>query len=273
MCRLARNEPSKSEAGVKLLGRRNECEALDRLLADALAGRSRVIVLRGEAGVGKSALQTRELAWPGVSGWPLPELVEAAFRCGRREEATEAFERLSERAQAAATDLALGFEAASRALLSEGSTAEAGYREAIERLGRTRMRIDAARARLLYGEWLRCEGRRTDARQELRAAHEVFSEAGAGAFAERARRELAATGERVRKRAADDAREQLTPQEDQIARLAREGLSNPEIGAQLFISARTVEWHLGKVFVKLGINSRSELRTALPRREREAVLS
>ena len=137
------------------------------------------------------------------------------------------------------------------------------YREAIDRLGRTRLRPNLARAHLLYGEWLRRENRRVDARSQLRAAHELFEMIGMEAFAERARGELLATGERVRKRAAE-TRDELTPQERQIARLARDGLSNPEIGAQLFLSPRTVEWHLRKVFAKLEIHSRKDLATTLP---------
>ena len=131
-------------------------------------------------------------------------------------------------------------------------------------MGRTRLRPELARAYLLYGEWLRREGRRIDARKQLRTAHDLFAAIGMEAFAERARRELVATGEKVRKRSAE-TRDQLTPQEEQIARLARDGLSNPEIGAQLFLSARTVQYHLGKVFTKLGISSRSQLRQVLPR--------
>ena len=148
-------------------------------------------------------------------------------------------------------------------MLSDGTAAEDLYREAIDRLSRTRLRPELARAHLLYGEWLRREGRRVDAREQLRIAYDMFVAIGMEAFAERARRELTATGESVRRRRVD-TREQLTPQEHQIARLARDGLSNPEIGAQLFLSARTVEWHLGKVFTKLDISSRRELRTALP---------
>jgi DNA-binding NarL/FixJ family response regulator len=136
------------------------------------------------------------------------------------------------------------------------------YREAIERFSRTRLRPELARAHLLYGEWLRREGRRVDAREQLRSAYDLFDAIGMEAFAERARRELLATGEKARKRSAR-TREDLTPQEEQIARLAREGLSNPEIGAQLFVSARTVEWHLRNVFAKLSITSRRQLRTAL----------
>jgi DNA-binding CsgD family transcriptional regulator len=157
-------------------------------------------------------------------------------------------------------------------LLSDGAEAEAAYDEAATRLGRTRLRLELARTQLLYGEWLRREGRRGDARARLRMAHETFAELGVGAFAERARRELLATGEKVRKRQVDTL-DQLTPQEEHIARLARAGQSNPEIAAELFISARTVEWHLRKVFGKLGISSRRELRVALPGRQRSAALA
>ena len=146
--------------------------------------------------------------------------------------------------------------------MSEGEAAERCYRDAIDRLGRTRLRPDFARAHLLYGEWLRRERRRGDAREQLRTAHELFVAIGMEAFAERARVELVATGETVRRRS-DETRDELTPQEHQIARLARDGLSNPEIGAQLFLSPRTVEWHLHKVFGKLGIRSRRELASAL----------
>ena len=160
---------------------------------------------------------------------------------------------------ASGTDWALGVEARSRALLSDGAEAERLYREAIERLGRTRMRTELARAYLLYGEWLRRERRRIDARTQLRIAHEMFDAMGMEAFAERARRELLATGETARTRTAGTTGPQLTPQEAQVARLARDGLTNPEIGARLFISAKTVQYHLSKVFTKLGISSRSQL--------------
>jgi DNA-binding CsgD family transcriptional regulator len=172
--------------------------------------------------------------------------------------ASEALGRLSERTQASGTDWSLGTEAASRALLDPGPGAEPHYREAVERLESTRGVLHLARARLLYGEWLRRENRRVDAREQLRAAHEIFDGVGAEGWAERARHELLATGETVRKRT-DDARGVLTPQEAHIARLARDGLSNPEIGAQLFISPRTVQYHLRKVFLKLEITSRSQL--------------
>ena len=204
-----------------------------------------------------------------VSAWALPELVEAAARAGNPRLARDALRRLSRVTQACGTDVALGVEARSRALLSYGMAADDLYRVAIDRLGRTRLRPELARAHLLYGEWLRREGRRVDAREQLRAAHGMFTAIGMEAFADRTGRELVATGEQVRKRR-PDTRENLTPQEGQIARLARDGLSNPEIGTQLFVSARTVEWHLHNVFSKLGISSRRQLRTALPADNRVA---
>jgi DNA-binding CsgD family transcriptional regulator/tetratricopeptide (TPR) repeat protein len=196
-----------------------------------------------------------------VSIRALPELVEAAARVGDTELAREALQRLAETTQPSGTDWALGVEARSRALLSDGEAAERLYLEAIERLSRTQLRPELARAHLLYGEWLRREGRRSDAREQLRTAHHMFAAIGMEAFAERTRRELVATGETVRKRSAE-TRDELTPQEEQIVRLACDGLSNPEIGAQLFLSSRTVEWHLRKVYMKLGISSRRELWTA-----------
>ena len=209
----------------------------------------------------RSTSNTFELV--GVSVWALPELVEAAWRTGDADLAREALERLAETTQPCGTDVPLGIEARCRALLSDGAAAEDLYREAIDRLTRTRLRPELARAHLLYGEWLRREGQRVDGREQLRMAYELFVAIGMEAFAERARRELAATGAKARRRS-PETREQLTPQEEQIARLARDGHSNPEIGAELFISARTVEWHLRKVFTKLGISSRRQLRTALP---------
>ena len=194
--------------------------------------------------------------------WALSELVEAAARSGDEELAGTAVERLAEVTVPAGTDWALATEARSRALLLDNAPADDLYREAIERFGRTQLRPELARAHLIRGEWLRREGRRVDARDQLRIAYDMFSAIGMEAFAERARRELKATGEKVRKRSPETS-EILTPQEEQIARLARDGFSNPEIGGQLFISARTVEWHLRKVFTKLGITSRRQLRTAI----------
>jgi DNA-binding CsgD family transcriptional regulator len=197
-----------------------------------------------------------------MSMWALPELVEAATRCGNSQLAAEALERLAETTRPGGTDFGSGVEARSRALVSEGPAAEGLYREAIDRLGRTELRPEQARAHLLYGEWLRRAGRRMDAREQLRQAYEMLTAMGVEGFAGRARRELLATGENVRKRRVQTTGD-LTAQEAQIARLARDGLSNPEISTQLFLSPRTVEWHLRKVFAKLSISSRKQLRGAL----------
>jgi ATP/maltotriose-dependent transcriptional regulator MalT len=205
-----------------------------------------------------------------ISAWARSELIEAAVRSGRTERAAAALEPLVEVTATAGTDWGLGIAARSRALLSEGESAEGLYQEAIERLGRTRLRPELARAHLLYGEWLRRESRRVDARAQLRAAHDRFTSIGMEAFAERARKELLATGERVRKRTVE-TRDDLTAQERQIAQLACDGLSNPEIGARLFLSPRTVEWHLRKVFAKLGVRSRWELANTLPTSASEPV--
>ncbi|MFJ9902414.1 AAA family ATPase [Streptomyces sp. NPDC101152] len=203
----------------------------------------------------EAAVEPREFSSP---RWALVELIEAAVRNGSPEPAADALEQLSEATRASGTDWALGVEARSRALLSEGASAERLYREAIERLQRTRVRMDLARAYLVYGEWLRRENRRDDARAQLDVAHEMFSRFGAEAFAGRARGELQATGAKVRSHAVATPKA-LTSQEAQIARLAGKGLTNPEIGAQLFISRHTVEWHLRKVFSKLSISSRREI--------------
>ena len=205
-----------------------------------------------------------------VSVWATIELLESATRCDEPELARNAHERVVAATAVAPTDWALGIEARSHALLSEGEDADRLYREGIERLGRTRLRPELARAHLLYGEWLRREGRRVDSRAQLRTAHDLFVAIGMEAFAERARGELLATGEKVRKRTVE-TRDELTPQEQQIAELARDGLSNPEIGARLFLSPRTVEWHLRKVYSKLGIRSRRELAKALPGSDAELV--
>jgi DNA-binding CsgD family transcriptional regulator len=198
-----------------------------------------------------------------VSVWAAIELLEAASRCDEHELANGALERIVAATAVAKTDWAMAIAARSRALLSEGEDCDRLYQEAIERLGRTRLRPELARAHLLYGEWLRRENRRVEARTELRTAHEQFIAVGMEAFGERARAELLATGATVRKRTVE-TRDELTTQERQIAQLARDGLSNPEIGARLFLSPRTVEWHLRKVFAKLGIHSRRELASALP---------
>jgi ATP/maltotriose-dependent transcriptional regulator MalT len=206
----------------------------------------------------------------GYGPFVVPELAEAAARTGDAAMLTSVLEWLTERTRVTQSEWSLGTEARVRALMSEGETAERAYREAIDRLGRTWLRPELARGHLLYGEWLRREGRRVDAREQLRTAHEMLDTIGMKAFAERAPRELPAAGEKARKRTVD-TRDELTGQERQIAGLARDGLSNPEIGARLFLSSRTVEWHLGKVFSKLGITSRMGLRDALPGRDQEAT--
>jgi DNA-binding CsgD family transcriptional regulator len=205
-----------------------------------------------------------------TSSWALSELIEAASRSGQHAVASNAMDRLAERTRASGTPWAKGTEACSRALVEEGEAVDRLYREAIEWLGRTRMVAYLARARLTYGEWLRREGRRVEAREQLRDAYGAFLSMGAAGFAERAQRELQATGEKVRKRRAD-ARDELTPQQLRVAWLARDGRTNSEIAAELFLSPRTVEWHLRQVFTKLGIRSRVQLHGALPSREREAT--
>jgi DNA-binding CsgD family transcriptional regulator/tetratricopeptide (TPR) repeat protein len=206
----------------------------------------------------------------GLVAWAMIELVEAATRSDRPDIAAATLGRLAERTQASGTDWALGIEARSRALLTDGEAADGLYQEAVERLARTRVRVHLARAHLVYGEWLRREQRRSVAREHLRVAHDMFERAGAAGFAERARRELSATGETVRKRTVE-TQDVLTPQEAQVAQLAAEGHTNPEIGAQLFISRRTAEYHLSKVFTKLAISSRRQLRGALDQLERSSV--
>jgi ATP/maltotriose-dependent transcriptional regulator MalT len=205
-----------------------------------------------------------------VSAWALPELIEAAARTGKTRVAGDALDRLVEATSIGDSDWGLGVLARSRALVSEGEEAEGCYREALERLTRTRLRPELARAHLLHGEWLRRENRRRDARAQLRTAYELFTTIGMNAFAERTRRELAATGEHVHRRTAE-TRDDLTAQERQVALLARDGMSNIEIGAQLFLSQHTVAYHLRKVFSKLGISSRRELAAALPSSGSELV--
>jgi DNA-binding CsgD family transcriptional regulator len=207
-----------------------------------------------------------------VENWALPELIEAAARTGRTDLAADALERLAGKARANGTDWAFGLEARSRALLSDSDKADQLFREAIVRLSRTRARPDLARAHLLYGEWLRREGRRADARHELNTAHEMVAALGLSGFAERVQRELLATGATARKRSVE-TRNDLTAQETEIALLARAGMSNPEIAARLFVSPRTVEWHLSNVFTKLGISRRGQLGTALQADRRPAPTS
>ena len=202
---------------------------------------------------------------PGVANWAVAELIEAAARSGMGETAADAYRWIAEMTSASGTNWALGVEARSRALVTEGNGAEGLYQDSIMHLDRSRVRAELARAHLLYGEWLRRQRRRADAREQLRTAHDMLEAMGMDAFAERSRRELQATGETARKRtAAAAANQELTAHEAQIARLARDGLSNPEIGARLFLSPRTVQHHLGNVFAKLGITSRSQLTHALP---------
>ena len=257
------------EACAAIAGAIEESAASGQGAADSFARWAAAVLHNGLAHYKEAASAARLAAGnpfdPWSALWALPELVEAAARLGDAELARGALDRLAVMTQPSGNDPALGIEARCRALLSEGGDADDLYREAIDRLGLTRLRPELARAHLLYGEWLRREGRRVEAREQLRTAHELLAAIGMGAFAERARRELIATGEKVRKRGVE-TRDQLTPQEEQIARLARDGCTNPEIAAQLFLSARTVEWHLGKVFGKLGVSSRRELTAALGQR-------
>jgi DNA-binding CsgD family transcriptional regulator len=216
-----------------------------------------------------AARQAAEASFdPWAPRWALPELVEAAARAGDRALACDALDRLTAATHSAGTDWALGLEARCRALVTEGADADGLYRAAIERLGRTVVRPELARAHLLYGEWLRRGNRRADARAQLAVAHELFTSIGMEAFAERARRELVATGGRVRKRTVETT-DELTAQEWQVALLARDGMSNSDIGARLFLSQHTIAYHLRKVFSKLGISSRRELAAALPSSESE----
>jgi ATP/maltotriose-dependent transcriptional regulator MalT len=250
-------------------------ELIEASLQEASAGRLGMFVNRATYassvlynGLGRHDA-ARDAAWQaferdqvGYGPLVVPELAEAASRTGDEALVRAAVQWLSERTRVTRSEWALGIEARVRALLSEGEAADSLYRESIDRLGRTRVRAQLARGHLLYGEWLRRENRRTDAREQLRTAHEMLDTMGIEAFAERARRELLATGESARKRSVE-TRDELTAQEAQIARLAREGLSNPEIGARLFISRRTVEYHLHKIFAKLDISSRNQLHRAL----------
>ncbi len=270
--RLLSMEGKEADASVLIAATIEHATARGQGLAVSMAQWTASVLYNGLARYDEALAAARQVTAhdidPYPNMWALPELVEAAARVGETAVAREALDRLAEMTQPAGTDWALGTEARSRALLSDGEDADLLYREAIERFGRTGLRPELARAHLLYGEWLRREARRSDAREQLRTAHQMFAEIGMEAFAERTRRELLATGERARKRT-EGTRDDLTAQEAQIAEFAREGYSNPEIGAQLFLSPRTVEWHLRKVFTKLDISSRKELDAALLKRTRE----
>jgi DNA-binding CsgD family transcriptional regulator len=266
LLRLRALQGREAEASATI-ARAHELAAIDgQGVAANHAHWAAAVLFNGLARYGEAATAARNATANGgdpfPSMWAWPELVEAAARGGDTELAREAAARVTETTRPSGNDSALGIEARCRALVSDGGDAEDLYREAIERLARTQLRPDIARTHLVYGEWLRREGRRREAREQLHTAHDLFAAIGMAAFNERAHRELIASGERVRKRTAD-TRDELTQQEEQIARLAREGLSNSEIGAQLFISGRTVEWHLRNIFTKLGISSRRHLRAAI----------
>jgi DNA-binding CsgD family transcriptional regulator len=255
----AREERALIEATIREAGSRGEgiglaiCEYARAVLCNGLGRYEEALI------AARSASEYQEVVG---ENWGLSELVEPATRTGKSDLARNATSRLTRKAQASGADWALGIAARSRALMSEGDVAAGRFEEAIGHLRRTRVGAELARTHLLYGEWLRRANRRVDARSELSVAYEMFGAMGMEAFAERTRQELLATGATIHKRSAE-ARDELTPQEAHIARLARDGLSNPEIGAQLFISARTVEWHLRKVFTKLDISSRRQLRSVL----------
>jgi DNA-binding CsgD family transcriptional regulator len=257
---------------ASLRGREAEFSALSRTTTSEAEARGEGIALttaeflsgglynglgRYEAALA-AVLPAEGLYTEGPAIWALTELIEAAVRCGQPKRAQRAFERVHETTRAADTDWALGIEARLGALLSDGNEADELYKEAIRRLGRTRVRVQLARTHLLYGEWLRRQRRRRDAREQLRAAHQLFTDFGVEAFAERARLELEATGERAGKRTVE-TRDELTSQETRVARLAARGETNREIAARLFISANTVEYHLHKVFRKLNVKSRTQL--------------
>jgi DNA-binding CsgD family transcriptional regulator len=274
LMRLRALQGREAEASALITAAIKQAEEWGHGIALTVAFWAAAVLNNGLARYDQAASAARQAASnsfePWISMWALPELVEAAARGGDADVAGDALERLAETTQPCGTDFALGIEARSRALLRDGAAAEDLYHEAIDRLGRTRLRPELGRAHLLYGEWLRRESRRVDARFQLRAAHDQFTSIGMQAFAERARTELLATGEKVPKRTAETS-DDLTAQERQIAELARDGLSNPEIGARLFLSPRTVEWHLRKVFGKLGIRSRKELANALSSSDSELV--
>ena len=276
LLRLRSLQGREAEASALIVGAIERDAGGGQGLAAAWAQWAAAVLYNGlgryEDAAAAGAQATSNAYEPWVSMWALYEVVEAAARGGNHELAGDALKRLEEATHPCGTDFALGIGARSRALLGEGEAAERLYQEAIDRLGRTSLRTEVARAHLLYGEWLRQEDRRVDAREQLRAAYEQFTSIGMEAFARRARRELTATGEKVRERTVV-TRDELTEQERQIARLARDGLSNAEIGSRLFLSPRTIEWHLRKVFTKLGIRSRGELARALGRSDSELLLA
>jgi DNA-binding CsgD family transcriptional regulator len=264
-----------AEARAMIESVKNEAAALGYGVAVQVAGWVFAVMCNGlgryhEALAAAQDASNEGLELVAVSAWASVELLEAAVRSAHAEIAGTALEQIVASTAFCRTDSAHGILARSRALVSEGDAADALYRESIDRLSRTRLRPDLARAHLLYGEWLRREGRRVDAREQLRTAHEMLLAIGMEAFAERARKELLATGEKARKRTVE-TRDDLTAHELQIARMAHEGLSNPEIGARLFLSPRTVEWHLRKVYGKLGIHSRYELADGLAGSESDPV--
>ena len=259
-----RGQESRASQLIDAVLKRATAAGLGRMVDFANTARSVLCNGLGRHDVARDAAwQAFERDQPGLGCHVVPELAEAASRTGDVALVKTALDWLGERTRTTPTEWSLGIEARIRALLAEGDAADSLYRESITRLGRTRLRPELARSHLLYGEWLRRERRRIDAREQLRAAHDIFASMGAAAFAERSRRELLATGETVRRRTVK-TRDELTAQEALIARLARDGLSNPEIGARLFLSLQTVKYHLRKVFIKLDISSRSELERVLP---------
>jgi DNA-binding CsgD family transcriptional regulator len=274
LLRLGALRGRETEASALIAGARELAAAGGQGMAASWAHWAGAVLYNGLARYEQAAVAAghavSDTLSPTLSMWALPELVEAATHTGDAELARDALERLAETTRPCTGGFALGIEARSRALLSDGDQAEELYREALNRLGPTRLRPELARAHLLFGEWLCREGRDADARDQLRTADDMFATIGMEAFAERAEHALLAAGAKVRKRAVE-VHDQLTPQEEQIARLARNGLTNAEIGGQLFLSPRTVEWHLHKVFAKLGISSRTGLDTALPWLERDGT--
>jgi ATP/maltotriose-dependent transcriptional regulator MalT len=267
----ARGESQHATELIEAMAREASARALMRFGDFAAYGRG--VLYNGQSRHAEALEAIRsavERDHAGYGPFLVPELVEAAARTGDAASLSFAREWLTNRTAATPSDWSAGIETRLRALVSDGETADAFYRRSIDHLRRTRLRPELARAHLIYGEWLRRQARRSDARGELRKAHQLFTDMGMAAFAERARIELVATGEKVRKRSAE-TRDELTAQEEQIAVLARDGLSSREIGARLFLSPRTVEWHLGHVFRKLGIRSRRELSRALPTADSERI--